>query len=76
MTVIIWDHKNGQLGADKQATQSDLVRRVTKIRRINGHLCAAAGDWDLAQEMFHWFEQGADLREESVPDGLHRGRTQ
>jgi len=60
MTVIIWDHKNGLLGADKQATQSDLMRRVTKIRRINDHLCAAAGDWDLAQEMFHWFEQGAE----------------
>ena len=60
MTIIIWDHRNGQLGADKQATQSDLVRRVTKIRRINGHLCATAGDWDLAQEMFHWFEHGAD----------------
>lgn len=60
MTVIIWDHRAGMLGADKQATQSDLVRRVTKIRRIRGHLCAAAGDWDLAQEMFKWFEDGAN----------------
>lgn len=60
MTVIIWDHRVKALGADKQATQSDLVRKVTKIKRIRGHLCAAAGDWDLAQEMFHWFEQGAD----------------
>lgn len=60
MTVIIWDHRAGLLGADKKATQSDLVRRVTKVRRIRDHLCAAAGDWDLAQEMFKWFEDGAD----------------
>lgn len=63
MTVIIWDHRAGLLGADKQATQSDLVRRVTKIRRIRDHLCAAAGDWDQAQEMFKWFEDGANPAE-------------
>lgn len=62
MTVIVWDHRVGKLVADKQATQGDLRRAVTKIRRIRGHLCAAAGDWDLAQEMFKWFEDGA------VPD--------
>ena len=60
MTIIIWDHKNKLLGADRKAVQSEMARRVTKIRRIRGHLCAAAGDWDLAQEMFQWFEQGAD----------------
>lgn len=60
MTVIIWDHASGLLGADKKAVQGDMMRCVTKIRRIRGHLCAAAGDWDLAQEMFKWFEDGAN----------------
>jgi len=63
MTVIVWDHRAGLLGADKQSTQSDLVRRVTKIRRIRDHLCAIAGDWDLGQEMFKWFEDGANPAE-------------
>lgn len=58
MTVIVWDGKT--LAADKRATQSDLARTVTKIRRIRGHLCAVAGDWDLAQEQFEWFANGAD----------------
>lgn len=57
MTVIVWDGKT--LATDKQATQSELVRTVTKSRIIRGHLCAVAGDWDLAQEMFMWFEKGA-----------------
>lgn len=57
MTVIVWDGKS--LTTDKQATQSDLMRTVTKSRIIRGHLCAVAGDWDLAQEMFVWFERGA-----------------
>lgn len=57
MTVIVWDGKS--LTTDKQATQSNLMRTVTKSRIIRGHLCAVAGDWDLAQEMFVWFERGA-----------------
>jgi hypothetical protein len=61
MTVVVWDGKT--LCADKRATQSDLVRTVTKIRRIRGHLCAVAGDWDLAQETFKWFEDGASTTE-------------
>lgn len=63
MTVVVWDGKT--LAADKQASQGDLRRTVTKIRRIRGHLCAVAGDWDRGQEMFDWFEKGADT--ESVP---------
>lgn len=60
MTIIIWDHRAKTLTADKQSTQSDMTRVVTKVRRIHGYLCAAAGDWDLAQEMFEWFGQGAE----------------
>lgn len=58
MTVVIWDGKT--LAADKQATNAGLKRRVTKLRRIRGHLCAVSGDFDYAQEVFHWFESGAD----------------
>lgn len=58
MTVIVWDGKT--LAADKQATYGDIRRTVTKIRKIRGHLCGASGDWDRAQEMFDWFEKGAD----------------
>jgi ATP-dependent protease HslVU (ClpYQ) peptidase subunit len=50
------------LAADKQATQSDMRRTVTKIRKLRGHLCAVAGDWDYAQDLFTWFEDGADAR--------------
>ena len=58
MTVIVWDGKT--LAADKQATNAGLKRRVTKLRRIRGHLCAVSGDFDYAQELLHWFEAGAD----------------
>lgn len=58
MTIIVWDGKT--LAADKQATNSDLVRKVTKIRRIRGHLVGVSGDWDRAQEIFDWFERGAE----------------
>jgi ATP-dependent protease HslVU (ClpYQ) peptidase subunit len=68
MTIIVWDHRVGKLVADKQATQGDLVRPVTKIRRIRDHLCAASGDWDAAQEMFKWFEDGASA--DTVPPFL------
>lgn len=57
MTIIVWDGVT--LAADKQATQSDLARKVKKIRRIRGNLVGASGQWDLAQEMFDWFAQGA-----------------
>lgn len=63
MSIIVWDGKT--LAADKQATHSDLKRRVTKIRRIRGHLVGVSGDWDRAQELLQWFEQGADV--EKIP---------
>lgn len=36
-----------------------LKRRVTKLRRINGDCCGVAGDWDHAQAMLKWYENGA-----------------
>lgn len=58
MTIIVWDGET--LAADKQATTNDLVRKVTKIRRIRGHLVGVSGDWDRGQEVFDWFEKGAE----------------
>jgi hypothetical protein len=64
MTVIAWDGKT--LAADKQATTSGLMRKVTKIRRINGRLFAVSGDWDRGQLMFDWAEQG--MKREDWPE--------
>lgn len=36
-----------------------LKRPVTKLRRINGDCCGVAGDWDIGQEILHWYERGA-----------------
>lgn len=58
MGVIVWDGKT--LAADRRAVQGGTIRIVNKLRRLRGHLVACDGDWDRAQEMFHWFEQGAD----------------
>lgn len=58
MTVVVCTLDS--ITADKQATQSELARAVVKVKKLRNHLCAVAGDWDLAQEMFHWFEEGAD----------------
>ncbi len=58
MTVICYS--DGVLAADKRATNNGLVRTVTKIRRIRGHLCGGAGELAFLQEMFAWFERGAD----------------
>lgn len=57
MTVIAWDGKT--LAADKQATNNGLKRKVTKIRKIRGHLCFGAGDFDVLNHLYDWFEQGA-----------------
>ena len=58
MTIVVWD--GSVLAADKQATTNDLVRKVTKIRRIHGNLVAVSGDWDRGQEVFDWYEKGAE----------------
>jgi hypothetical protein len=49
MTVIVWDGKT--LAADKQATQADLKRKVTKIHRLRGHLVGVSGDWDRGRRV-------------------------
>jgi hypothetical protein len=66
VTVIVWD--GVRLAADKLSVQSGLKRPVTKIRKLEisdqTYLCGAAGDWDLAQEMFLWFRNGAKPEDE------------
>ena len=57
MTIIVWDGKT--LAADKQATNSGLKRAVTKIYNINGNLVGFSGDWDYAQSMKQWLQDGA-----------------
>ena len=57
MTVIAWD--GSVLATDKQATSSGLRQTATKLRRINGCMCAVTGDWDRAQAVFEWFARGA-----------------
>lgn len=59
MTIIVWDGTT--LAADKQATNSGLKRKVTKIHKINGCLIGFSGDFDYAQTMRKWFENGADV---------------
>jgi 20S proteasome alpha/beta subunit len=59
MTIIVWDGKT--LAADKQATNAGLKRKVTKIFRIHGDLVGFSGDFDYAQAMRKWLEDGAKL---------------
>lgn len=61
MTIIVWDGK--MLAADKQATSSGLRLRVTKIYKIRKHLVGFSGDWDYAQALKHWFENGCKVEE-------------
>lgn len=64
MTVIAWD--GSVLAADKQATNAGLKMTATKLRKINGCICAATGDWDRAQSLYEWFARGA--KPEDFPD--------
>lgn len=57
MTIIVWDGKI--LAADKQATTANLRKSCNKIRKINDNLCGVTGDFDVAEEIFHWYAQGA-----------------
>ena len=61
MTTIVWDGKT--LAADKQATFDGLKRKVTKIRKIKGHLIFSAGIFGISKELEHWWESGADPKE-------------
>lgn len=58
MTVIAWDGKT--LASDRQAGNNGFKYPVTKIKKVRGHLLFCSGDFDMAQEMFDWFEKGAD----------------
>ena len=59
MTVIVW---NGEvLAADKMSTDGGQKRAVTKIyRTTDGSLVAFTGDWDNAQTMLVWANNGFD----------------
>lgn len=59
MTIIVWDGKT--LAADKQATNSGLKRKVTKIYKVRGNLIGFSGELDFAFAMKKWFEDGADV---------------
>lgn len=56
MTVLVWD--GNTFAADKQATVSGTVIKVTKIKKIGDSLIGATGDFDVAQSLFRWFENG------------------
>tara|TARA_R110000822_G_scaffold35007_10_gene98893 strand:- start:222 stop:689 length:468 start_codon:yes stop_codon:yes gene_type:complete len=60
MTIIVW---NGEvLAADKMADNAGHKGVVTKIRRVNeGSLVAFTGDWDHAQAMFAWAQDGFEI---------------
>lgn len=58
MTTIAWDGRT--LAADKRATNSGLVRTVTKLFRANGFMVAVCGDLSHGLEMVEWISRGAD----------------
>lgn len=64
MTIIVFDGKT--LASDKRACCNGIAIKVTKIRRIDGNLVGAAGDWSAILAMYHWFEKGADKTK--IPD--------
>lgn len=61
MTVIAWD--GIELAADRQMTSGNIVSTTNKLRRLRGHLCAVTGGYDQGEEMFAWFERGADPKD-------------
>lgn len=72
MTVICWDGHT--LAADKRTVDgAGLVRTVTKIQRINGHLVAFSGSWDVATEMRAWWAGGA--KPEDFPKSARESST-
>lgn len=56
MTVIVWD--GNTMAADKQITIGSLKLAGTKIFKINECLVGFSGDFDFAQSMKFWFENG------------------
>ena len=57
MTIIVW---NGEvLAADKMSTNAGQKRVVTKIfRTTDGSLVSFSGDWDQAQGLLAWANNG------------------
>lgn len=58
MTVIAWD--GHRMAADRMSSDEWVLRTVTKIASIRGHLVGCAGNAALAREAIAWFERGAD----------------
>jgi 20S proteasome alpha/beta subunit len=58
MTTIVWDGKT--LAADRQANAVGMRRLVTKIFKIDRNLVAVSGDYDLAQDMIKWMQDGGE----------------
>jgi ATP-dependent protease HslVU (ClpYQ) peptidase subunit len=59
LTCIAWDRKS--VAADKQASNSGLRHRTTKLRRISsGEVLAWTGDQDSGEMVAKWYEDGAD----------------
>lgn len=68
MSVVVWDGK--KLVADRQVTDSGMIRSTTKIRKIEkgkfkGFLMGACGVTATANLLMDWFETGA--KPESFP---------
>ena len=59
MTCIAWDGKT--LAADKQSTNNNLARTVTKITRVGKSLVGGAGDASQTEEMVAWLRRGAKV---------------
>lgn len=58
VTVIAWDGKT--MAGDRRALYVGLARTVAKIRRgPDGSLVGFSGDGWQAEELFHWFVNGA-----------------
>jgi ATP-dependent protease HslVU (ClpYQ) peptidase subunit len=59
MSVVAWDGKS--IAADKQATNTGLRFRATKIRRLaSGEVLAWTGGQDSGAIVSKWYEDGAD----------------
>ena len=65
MSVVAWDGRF--IAADKQATNSGLRIKTTKMRKLNsGEITAWTGDQDSGLALARWYEAGAS--HEKWPD--------
>lgn len=59
MSIVAW--KDGVIAADKQATNSGLRHRTTKMRRLpSGEVLAWTGEQAVGLMVAKWYEEGAD----------------